>query len=284
MALIVTVHGIGKQVLGPRTLKGEGWAASLADGVEIAGGPVLRPPDINMAFYGDLFRPAGAKSFGEQEWGPEDVKHGYDLELLGELASEAAKVEGIDRPEQTKVRTPDAVQAALRVLSRSRFFAGVAEHAMIWNLAQVRKYLTEPDVRASVQERVASAVTSDTRVIVGHSLGSVIAYEALMANPNWPVRALVTIGSPLGVPRLVFDRLRPAPHDGSGAWPPGIDSWSNIADSGDIVALVKRLGPLFGPGIVEDFLVHNGAKAHDATPYLTARETGAAIAAGLREP
>jgi hypothetical protein len=179
--------------------------------------------------------------------GPEDVKHGYDLELLGELASEAAKVEGLDRSEQTKVRTPDAVQAALRVLSRSRFFAGVAEHAMIWNLAQVRKYLTEPDVRAGVQERVASAVTSDTRVIVGHSLGSVIAYEALMANPNWPVRALVTIGSPLGVPRLVFDRLRPAPHDGSGAWPPGIASWSNIADSGDIVALVKRLGPLFGP-------------------------------------
>ena len=38
------------------------------------------------------------------------------------------------------------------------------------------------------------------------------------------------------------------------------------------------------PGKVKDFLVHNGAKAHDSTPYLTALETGAAIAAGLREP
>ncbi len=55
----------------------------------------------------------------------------------------------------------------------------------------------------------------------------------------------------------------------------------NVADAGDVVvALVKDLRPLFG-GQVADYLVHNGSHAHDVRPYLTAAETGAAIAADL---
>ena len=54
----------------------------------------------------------------------------------------------------------------------------------------------------------------------------------------------------------------------------------NVADAGDVVALVKDLRPLFGPR-VECFTVSNGARAHAVSPYLTAQETGAAITAGL---
>jgi hypothetical protein len=54
------------------------------------------------------------------------------------------------------------------------------------------------------------------------------------------------------------------------------------ADGGDIVALVKELRPLFGDRL-EDRLIHNGAKAHDIVRYLTAKETGDAIATGLRD-
>ncbi len=56
--------------------------------------------------------------------------------------------------------------------------------------------------------------------------------------------------------------------------------WANIADCGDVVALVKSLRPLFGDR-VPDALVGNGAKAHDVLPYLPARETGEAIGRGL---
>jgi hypothetical protein len=59
-----------------------------------------------------------------------------------------------------------------------------------------------------------------------------------------------------------------------------VSQWFNIADSGDVVALVKDLRPLFGSR-VENFLVHNGVTAHSASPYLTARETGRAIISGL---
>lgn len=54
-------------------------------------------------------------------------------------------------------------------------------------------------------------VDADTRVVVGHSLGLVVAYEALCAHPQWPVQALVTLGSPLGRRNLIFDKLVP-PH------------------------------------------------------------------------
>jgi len=122
-------------------------------------------------------------------------------------------------------------------------------------------------------------VTAATRVIVAHSLGSIVAYETLCAHPEWNVHALVTLGSPLGVRDLIFDALTPTPVDGRGQWP-GVASWVNIADQGDIVALVKKLAPLFGDRVV-DRLVYNGWSSHDVARYLTSQETGKAIAEGL---
>jgi hypothetical protein len=90
----------------------------------------------------------------------------------------------------------------------------------------------------------------------------------------------VTLGSPLGIRNLIFEALDPAPQNGTGVWPPGIKQWVNIADSGDVVALVKDLASRFGPPVT-DRLVDNGAKAHDATRYLTTRELGDAVAIGL---
>jgi pimeloyl-ACP methyl ester carboxylesterase len=123
-------------------------------------------------------------------------------------------------------------------------------------------------------------MAADTRVVVGHSLGSVVAYEALCAHPQWPVHTFVSLGSPLGVRNLLFDRLNPPPERGIGAWPGSIQSWVNIADRGDVVALVKRLRARFGDR-VQDRMVDNGARAHDVGPNLTAQETGEAIAASL---
>jgi pimeloyl-ACP methyl ester carboxylesterase len=72
------------------------------------------------------------------------------------------------------------------------------ERELLGALRQGRRYITEPAIRADVQERVAAEIGPDTRMLVGHSLGSVVAYEAMCAHPGWPVRALVTLGSPLG--------------------------------------------------------------------------------------
>ena len=101
------------------------------------------------------------------------------------------------------------------------------------------------------------------------------------------MRGLVTLGAPLGIRNLIFDRLLPAPVTGesgkpTGAWPGGVEAWTNVADVGDVVALAKDLRPLFGHRVA-CYLIDNGSHAHAVQPYLTAAETGTAIAAGLRE-
>ena len=67
-----------------------------------------------------------------------------------------------------------AVQVMLDRLLRSRSLARVATRGLIGNLKQVTAFLATPDLKEQVLQRVADEVASDTRVVVGHSLGSVV--------------------------------------------------------------------------------------------------------------
>jgi hypothetical protein len=214
----------------------------------------------------------------------DDVESGLEEDLLLAWWRQAARVDPKVAPPEadTLVRVPGSAQAALRQLSRSRFFGGLALRAMVLDLKQVRRYLQDQQLREAARAVVSKLITAETRVVVAHSLGSVVAYEALAAMPGHQVRALVTLGSPLGIGNLIFDRLDPAPRDGLGVWP-GSDNlvWTNVADHGDVVALEKDLRPRFGPQVINT-VVHNGAHAHAVAAYLTDTLTGGAIAGGLR--
>jgi hypothetical protein len=274
------VHGVGYQFEGANRLRGD-WLPALKDGLSSAGHQLASDEDFVCAFYGNLFRPAG-KGAMDPPYDANDVGDEWERELLELWWHEAARVDpAVPGPgAHTKVSVPSIVQRALDALSHSRFFAGLAERALIYDLKQVRRYLREPDIRREARASVERAIRSDTRVVVGHSLGSVVAYEALCAHPESPVSVFVTLGSPLGIRNLIFEALDPAPQNGTGVWPPGIKQWVNIADSGDVVALVKELGSRFGTRVA-DHLVNNGSKAHDARHYLTTREVGDAVAIGL---
>ncbi|AMV44290.1 hypothetical protein [Paraburkholderia caribensis] len=280
MAKIVGVHGVGKQFKGESSVRAE-WLPAIEDGLARASRQVSLGNDFACAFYGYLFRPSG-KAAIDPPLDAADVKADWERELLELWWREAARIDpALPGPgARTKFWTPSIVQRALNALSESRFFAGVAERALIYDLKQVHRYLSEPDVRRQACASIASVVGTDTTVVVAHSLGSVVAYEALCAHPEWSVKVFVTIGAPLGVSNLIFERLEPPPAAGVGAWPGNIERWINIADEGDVVALVKQLSTRFGPRVT-DHLVSNGANAHDATRYLTSRELGDAVASGL---
>ncbi|TDB84296.1 hypothetical protein E1264_25170 [Actinomadura sp. KC216] len=281
---MVLVHGIGKQLDGSVTLHSRLFPA-LRQGLQFAGRDVA-PDDVTVASYGRLFRPEAEVLGPEAYFDANDVEEGYEQELLSVLWERAGEVDDRVVPpgEETLFRSPAWVQKALYALTMSRFWSGVGERAFIGDLKQVRRYFTDDAVRAAAQAEVAAAVTPRTRVIVAHSLGSVVAYEALCANPDWPVTTLVTLGSPLGLRHLVLDRLRPAPKDEDGAvrahWPGGVGSWTNIADAGDLVAVVEDIRPFFGDRVGQ-IRVHNGSRAHDMRAYLTDAATGRAIAEGL---
>ncbi|MFD9488453.1 antibiotic ABC transporter ATP-binding protein [Streptomyces sp. NPDC059991] len=299
MARITVVHGIAQQFKGPHTLHAS-IAPALRDGVTAAarrGGPDLTDADITCAFYGDAFVRPGTRATTVPAYEEGDVEPEYESKLLLDWWVEAARVYpqvlGPDAKSRGAVGylagrtlTRPMVRRALNALTHAPYFAHVAEPLLIFGLKQVRRYFTEPGLRERAQEAVSQAIEPDTRVLVGHSLGSVVAYEVLCnealraTHPEWQVSTLITLGSPLGLRGLIFDRLIPAPHQDSGAWPPGIRSWTNIADAGDIVALVKELAPRFGSG-VDDHEIDNGAEMHSMSRYLTAPITGKAIADGL---
>lgn len=284
MARIVVVHGIGQQTEGGLTLHARFFPA-LEEGVVRAGGSV-QPDDVVFASYGDFFREQAEVLSPVPYFDARDVEEGYESELLLAWWRRAAEVDSRVVPPDAEVlaRTPVWASRALAALSRSRFLAGVGDRLFIGNLKQVHRYFADPALRTEIRDAVAACIAADTSVVVAHSLGSVVAYEVLCALPESAGLSFVTLGSPLGLPNLVFDRLQPQPRprgDGvRGHWPAPARAWTNIADAGDVVAAVEDLRPLFGDE-VRQIRVHNSSYAHDMRPYLTERMTGEAIVAGL---
>ncbi|GGL21058.1 hypothetical protein [Mangrovihabitans endophyticus] len=280
MAKVVAVHGILNTFL-TRPQMVETWGPALLGGVELAGGArgSITANDLEFVAYGDVFRPAGRfLDGGIPPLTAGDVEPGLETELLRAWWEAAAAVDPqVAAPDGRSLGAASSARAAVLALAGSRFLARVSERVLVFWLKQVSSYFTEPQVREQIQGRFAAAIGADTRVVVAHSLGSVVAYEALCAHPQWLVTDFVTVGSPLGVPHIVADRLQPP----AGPGQPAVARWVNITDDGDFVALQPRLRQLFGDRVT-DVGISNGISAHQVVRYLSAAETGAAILAGLR--
>ena len=285
MAGIVGIHGIAQQFRGGYQL-GTAWYDSLRDGLVAAGhqrlAEALAPTDLRVAFFGDLFRPPGAMAVAGPPFSARDIQPGLERNLLTAFFDATVTQDpSLGPPEGGMGSGRTAVQMMLDRLARSATFARIAQRAFIGNLKQVTAFLTDRVTKQNVLARVQEQVTNDTRVVIGHSLGSVIAYEYLCYARPSSVQLLVTLGSPLGIPNVVFDKLTPTPIDGTGAWPGLLAAWANVADPDDVVAMRKDLAPLF-PGTargqaVADRLVDNGDEPHAVDRYLNARETGSAL-------
>jgi hypothetical protein len=152
---------------------------------------------------------------GVPPYTPMDVDEGFERELRMAWWGEAARADARAVPADADrlVRMPGSAQAALRALSGSRFFAKLVMRAMVSDLKQVRRCLTETELRWHVRDHAVGLIDADTRVLVGHSLGPAVAFEALceyrLAAGAAQGPAVVTVGSPLGIPNLVFVRLTP---------------------------------------------------------------------------
>ncbi|MCB5164112.1 hypothetical protein LG634_04585 [Streptomyces bambusae] len=112
------------------------------------------------------------------------------------------------------------------------------------------------DAMRDVVRAELAAVDGGPLVVVGHSLGSVIAYEVLRELER-PVELLITVGSPLAITE-VQDLLRQPP-----AVPSGVAAWHNASDLRDLVALDHTVRPEYAPEhLVTDHLVTNSSGNH----------------------
>ena len=157
--------------------------------------------------------------------------------------------------------------------------------------------VTSPDAAVSegaffqVQERFKMGLTPRTRLVIGHSLGSVIAYEGLCLNPH-RVDTFITVGSPIATPQLIVEpllerlgRLLNRPDLVEAPWP-GVLRWTNFYAPADVWSVpVKRLRPNFHADI-RDVEVHHGnphrfLETHKLVAYLKHAELCEEIARGL---
>ncbi len=277
--MITGIHGIGYQRLTALTEQPK-WRAALAKGLENACVDPGLADQLQFIAYGDLFLRKGMLASVDPDLDASDVEPGFETELLARWYQEAVlKDPNLPKPDDLTrpPAIPGSVQKMLDALSQSRTFAGLAERALILNLKQVRRYMADPATRSAIQARIMQNMPAETRLVISHSLGTVVAYEAICAHPEWNIEGLITMGSPLGIRNLIFDRLNPNPDNALGKWPENLKWWVNVADGGDVVAIEKDLKKCFGAGI-ENWIVDNGiAEVHGAEKYLAQSAVGAAL-------
>ncbi len=145
---------------------------------------------------------------------------------------------------------------------------------------------------------LAAMRTERPVLLIGHSMGSVIAYDSLweLSHQSFEkitLDSLLTIGSPLGQ-RLVQKRLLGASNEGRDQYPLNIGRWINISAVGDLTSVDAKLANDFGEmvslglsSMVVDHSTYNyfrngghggSHNVHAEYGYLVATETADTIA------
>lgn len=146
--------------------------------------------------------------------------------------------------------------------------------------SQAANYLNTDDVRARVLTKVLGMLPDSGRVvIVGHSLGSVVAADLLLRLPEkLTVAGMVTFGSPLSSRKFDIEEVRKNLTEPAA----NLQWWVNFWSRHDIVALFRGLSSVF-PWLVDIPIQtpRNPGSAHSAASYLKTDAVAKAIGYGL---
>ncbi|MFD9334433.1 hypothetical protein ACFWBF_08460 [Streptomyces sp. NPDC060028] len=162
---------------------------------------------------------------------------------------------------------------------------------MVGHLTQVARYLARaeagPDgagLDRRIRARVAEAIGEGPAVVVAHSLGTIVALEALHELAT-TTPLFVTLGSPLAMRTLVWPRLRPQPP----CAPENVAQWLNFWDRDDIIAVRPRLergvrANRAGVAPVSRRVDSDGTWVHSAEKYLAQPAVAGPVAQALARP
>lgn len=294
MRQLVFVHGRSQEHKDSKALKAE-WVAAWKKGLDKSGLQMpVREEEIRFPYYGqtlyDLLNdiPAGEVADvvvrGDRA---DQAQQEFTRAIINEVARKAgitdaqiAKAAGqdvVDRGPQNWKWVRGLLQAFDQVVPG----ASGTSIAMFTN--DVYQYLKNPGVRDEIETGVRNAFVPEVpTVVVGHSLGAVVAYCLLKregAALKWNVPLFVTVGSPLAVTEI-FKSLRPVKHPQCAA------GWYNAMDSRDVVALYPLDKDHFDvdPAIKNKTDVQNEtSNRHGISGYLSDKEVALRIHDALRE-
>jgi hypothetical protein len=237
---LLLVHGRAQEGKSSAIIKDE-WMTALRRG--FAGIGVREPAalTIDAPFYGDellaqLQRRALPPADGVATRGGA-VDDGYAA-FIEQVAIQLAHDDKVtDREIEQEMPGPGTrgpenwewVQAVIRIVDRRT--PGLSGFSIGQLLRDVFIYVNDKRARREINKIVAAQLTNEPTVVIGHSLGSVVAYEVLRQHAGNSVPRLITVGSPLGI-RAIRDELETPL-----IMPAGTAGWYNAYDDRDVVAL-----------------------------------------------
>lgn len=250
---LVFVHGRAQQDKNADELK-QDWIGALRHGLAKSGLDLPIAPDaVRFPYYGNTLR--DLVDFPTVQ-AAEVLVHGEGLSddeqaFMRSVVLEMAAHEGITDRDVLAASGPRVIeqgplnwgwiQAVLEAMDKVVPGASAASIALFTN--DVYHYLRNPGIRDDIETGVRKAMdASAPAVVVGHSLGSVVAYNLLRRegkSSGWQVPLFVTVGSPLGISEIRRS-LRPIGH------PPCVGQWFNAMDDRDVVSLFPLDANHFG--------------------------------------
>lgn len=267
MALVLVVPGPSRDAQDPKRING-----ALVSALRAARGLIPGPAQIR------IFEPDEFFARPQPPTGPAAADA---AQLAGELL-QGWWCNAYCRDEERPAQSPPGPAEAERDLASTPFF-GTEWGSAAWEANALARYLTDHKLRHELRDSVLAAVQTDTRVIVGHGIGALIAYEALCVVGEGVNVTFVTLGAALSGPVQIFDRAEPRPRDEQGHWPAAVRHWTNIVAHSDLTAITApELTDRFGQGIDDQVLALTLTQG-DIYKYLLDQATGRAVAAGLRD-
>ena len=279
---LLLVHGRAQQGRDPRSIKKE-WLDALALGM---GRPLAPTVEVALPFYGDVLdeftRQMEIPLTSDIHARGDDAQDEF-LIFQAEMAEDIRQAAGItdaqidaeygNDPQERGPLNWKWVQSILKAIDKNS--PGLGTRTLETFTRDVFLYTRRAGIRDAIDEIVSRELTDQPTVVVGHSLGSVVAFSVLGRDTRAiKVPLYLTVGSPLGVRsvRNAFIPLRrPAP----------IANWYNAFDTRDVVSLYPLDDRNFPvrPSIENNSTIRNGTdNRHGISGYLNDTTVGRKIA------
>lgn len=291
---IVFIHGRSQENKVQAELQ-EVWLQAAIRGVAAAGLPALPElanASVTLPYYGNLLfnltEGASREAFktlidrGAEASAPPAEEQEFTQNLVLEMTKakgitleQIAKESG-DGVVERNIQNWRAVLAALRLLDR---LPNVGQSSIELFTRDVWYYLTKKGLRLQIDAIVDAAIPKDEPcVVVSHSLGTIVAYNLVMnRSQRGNIRALITIGSPLGI-EAVWSRL-PSDTPPRKA-PESVGRWFNARDAQDTVALYELSTDVYrGSPVVTNYsgVENTSDNQHGIVQYLEDKVIAKAI-------
>ena len=276
MVQLVVTHGRSHEFNIP-SLTQRPLEEAIRWGLERVDSPVFATIPVSLAFYGDYWRPDADEPQSDAE-----VVASPPTELQQQIANDLLASAGIEADAGAAAQDGFGVSTLNSLATFLDNTLQLGDVVVRLFLDDVESYFGDASLRSLALDRVEEAVLAagDDVILIGHSLGSVVTYDLLRERQDLPVRGLITLGSPLGLP-TVRRRLR-AP-----SFPHGVARWVNVFDPRDFVTggvMLRDHYPSADGRSVEDLETEgrppsltNPTASHDGLVYLSSIALGTAM-------